>query len=220
VAVWALLKPAPPVAVSRYGLLLPAGQELQRHQWTTFGIAPNAAWLAYVGPIPGVAVGPSGFTRPEQLWVKFRDRFEATPLAGTTGAWSPVASPDGRWVGYLAGSQVFKIPVSGGGPVALADTVQSSVRSAIAWGDDGVITYVDRAWRIRRVPAAGGRAEVVWTPPATRYPIRPAALPDGRGLLFTLCSAACQQADLWVLDLRSGQAAVLIPMPRPSISGR
>ena len=87
VAAWALLlRPGPPPApVSRYGLLLPPGQEHQRHAWPTFGIAPHGAWLAYVGPIPGVAIGPSGFTRPEQLWVKFRDRFEATPLAGTNG---------------------------------------------------------------------------------------------------------------------------------------
>jgi serine/threonine-protein kinase len=212
VAAWALLRPPPPTPVGRYGLLLPKGQELRRNSWNTFGLAPDGSWMAYVGPSAGATTaGRTGGGSQEQLWVKFRDRFEAVPVPGTADAWAPVASPDGQWIAYLSGAQLRKIPVAGGGPITLADSIQTQDLSAIAWGDDDVITYVDRSWRLRRVSAAGGTPALAWTPPAARGATLPTALPGGRGVLFGLCDQNCrQQQEVWVLDLGSGKATSLI----------
>ncbi|HLG04868.1 MAG TPA: protein kinase, partial [Gemmatimonadales bacterium] len=211
VAIWSLLRPgAEPVdPVARYGLLLPKEQAPNNHSWETFGLAPDGSWLAYVGPL--ATPGPG----QEQIWLKPRDRFEATPLSGTGDGWSPTASPDGQWVAFISasqGGQVKKVPVIGGSPITLADSVQGSDWSALSWGDDDVITFVDRQSRLRRVPGSGGVSTVVWSPPASRFGGLPTPLPGGRGVLFMFCDAGCRQTqEVWVLDLRSGQARALIP---------
>jgi Tol biopolymer transport system component/tRNA A-37 threonylcarbamoyl transferase component Bud32 len=206
VAIWAMLRPEPPRPVARYGLAFPKDQELRNRTWHTFGMAWDGSWLAYVGPGPTPA--------QDQLWVKSRGQFEATLLAGTVDAWAPVASPDGQWIAFLGigPNQLRKIPVVGGAPITLADSTQGADASIPTWGDDDVLTYVDRQWRLRRVSGNGGPSTVAWTPPAERYAALPTALPKGRGVLFLLCDQNCRSvSDVWVLDLRTGEARQLVP---------
>jgi serine/threonine-protein kinase len=59
---------------------------------TALAISPDGRSLVYVA---------GGTARP-RLYVRRLDRFEATPLAGTEGAFSPFYSPDGRWIGVFA----------------------------------------------------------------------------------------------------------------------
>ena len=210
VAAWALLRPAPsdPKPVARYSLFFPSGQAPINHAWATIALAPDASWLAYVGPVavPGRDQGQ------EQLWVKSSDHVEATPLAGTADAWTPTASPDGQWLAFIAGRQLRKVPVVGGSPITLADSLATADQAAITWGDDGVISYADLRWQLRRVSGSGGSSTLAWTPPLGQFVTLPTALPQGRGLLFGLCDLRCQQLqDIWVLDLRSGKAKVLVP---------
>jgi serine/threonine-protein kinase len=219
-ALWSFLQPAPDASrpVARYALSFPPNQAPLNRTWVTFGVAPDGSWLAYSGPVgpgPESASSPSeaGGSGREQLWIKSRDRVEATPLPGTMDAWSPAASPDGQWVAFLgaAGSQLRKVPVVGGAPITLADSITNNDLSAVAWGDDGVISYIGPQSRIRRVPGGGGASTVAWSPPAGRFVGLPAALPGGRGVLFTLCDLGCRRVqDLWVLDLRSGEAKEVV----------
>jgi eukaryotic-like serine/threonine-protein kinase len=208
-AAWAMLRPAPsvPKPVARYGLLFPKEQTPVNHAWATFGLAPDGSWLAYVGP-PATQAGEGR----EQLWIKPRDRLEASPLPGTADAWNPTASPDGQWLAFQAGNQLRKVPVTGGSPITLADSLGTANQVAFAWGDDGIISYADSRFRLRRVSGGGGTASIAWTPPTARFAVLPTALPKGRGVLFTLCDLGCRQVqEVWVLDLRSGQAKLLIP---------
>ena len=55
--------------------------------------SPDGSRLVYVGP------GEGG----DQLWVRDRDRLDATPLPGTLGAVSPWFSPDGQRIVFSAG---------------------------------------------------------------------------------------------------------------------
>ena len=66
----------------------------------------------YVGP------GEGG----DQLWVRDRDRLDATPLPGTLGAISPWFSPDGQRIAFSAGANfdLKIVPVTGGPPITLA----------------------------------------------------------------------------------------------------
>ena len=204
VAAWATFRPRPPQPVIRYGLTFPKGQELHPGTWPTFDLAPDGSWLAYMGPGQGAS--------QDQLWVKHRGELEATAMAGTLDAWAPTASPDGQWIAFLSGSQIRKIPVVGGAPITLADSVQTADTSIPAWGDDGFVSYVDRRWRLRRVSGSGGASTVAWTPPSGRFATLPTALPQGRGVLFELCDQQCRSVrEVWVLDLKSGEARSLIP---------
>jgi serine/threonine-protein kinase len=88
--------------------------------------------------------------------------------------------------------------------------------AGVAWLDDGTIVYVQRGtYRLMRVSEAGGPSTLVRAPEAQgRFLVFPAALPRGRGVLFTSCTTNCVTGDLWVLDLESGDARVLLPGER------
>ncbi|MGD8322178.1 MAG: protein kinase [Gemmatimonadota bacterium] len=199
---WALLRPAAPLPVTRYRLTFTAGGGLRPLASRQFALAPDGSWLVYTGP--------GSDTTKNQLWVKARDRVEATPLAGTDGAESPFVSPDGQWIAFDVGGELRKVPVGGGSATTIADTVWASLGGV--WLDDGTVAYTDAAGRLRRVPAAGGTAEVLYPGELGHGGIPVDALPGGRGILFLDCTLGCTPvSELWVLDGRSGEARRLLP---------
>jgi tRNA A-37 threonylcarbamoyl transferase component Bud32 len=199
-AAWGWLRPEPPRPVARTGLAIPADRAPVIRDQTQLALAPDGSWLVYTGP--GSSPGET------QLWVKARDQLDATPLAGTVGAGIPSVSPDGKWTGFIAGGRLWKIPASGG----VATTIADSAQGTAIWLDDGAVAYADGGWRLRRIPAAGGIPEVLFTPEAGRFASPKAALPNGRGILFTNCSASCTPtSELWVADGRSGETRLLLP---------
>ena len=214
VALWGWLRPVPPKAVtSRYALSFPRGQERRDRRWLTFALAPDGAWLVYTGPSPGPDSSGSAYRAgADQLWIKPRGQIEATGLTGTVDGYAPTPSPDGQWIAFVSTSgQLRKISVAGGAPITVADSVSANGGSSAAWGDDDVITWVDGSSRLRRVAGVGGTSSVAWTPPAGQTPTMLTALPKGRGVLFGLCPGRClDKVDLWVLDLRSRQAKLLV----------
>ena len=201
-ALWGWLRPEPQSPVARYGIALPPDQELIDDFHPTFTFAPDASRIVYVGP--GSDDG--------QLWVKQRDEYLATPLPGTDGARGPVVSPDGQWIAFIASGELRKVPAGGGIAVTVADSVQVGIRSP-AWLDDGTLVYTDVSWRLRRVPEVGGRSEVIFTPDPPLGAYSPVGLPGGRGVLFAVCRPGAQcrgHQEAWVVDLRSGEARMLM----------
>ncbi len=200
--VWKWVEPPPPATVARYGLALAPDQELLDVFDPTFVLAPDASRIVYVGP----------GSDDDQLWVKQRDEYLATPLPGTGGARGPVVSPDGQWIAFIAAGELRKVPAGGGIAVTVADSVQVGIRSP-AWLDDGTLVYTDVSWRLRRVPEVGGRSEVIFTPDPPLGAYSPVGLPGGRGVLFAVCRPGAQcrgHQEAWVVDLRSGEARMLM----------
>ena len=196
-ALWALLRPEPARPVARYGLAFPASQVPRG----MMALTPGAAQLVYVGP------SDSG----QQIWVKERDQYEATPIAGTANAASVTVSPDGKWVAFVLKGQLKKIPITGGAATTLADSAFSG--GGVAWLDDGSLVYSSAAiTTLRRVPEAGGISTLVWkSDTAGRFYVLPTPLPGARGVIFTECGTNCTSSELWVLDLKSGHARSLLP---------
>jgi serine/threonine-protein kinase len=202
VAGFALLLPdseQPPV---RYGLALPASQAPDPFRTVT--PSPDGAYLLYAGPVPGER-GAS------QLWLKPRDRYQASPLPGTNGAWNATFSPDGRWIAFIQNGQVKKIAVTGGAPITLGDSA-APMRPGIAWLDNDSIVYIHSGGvALRRVSVAGGTSEVVFRSDTFTL-ARPSPLPGGRGVLFARCAVTiCASTDVWGLDMRNGTARRLVP---------
>jgi Tol biopolymer transport system component len=82
----------------------------------------------------------------------------ARALPGTEGGLKPFFSPDGRWVGFFAGKELIRAPVSGGPPLTLCDAAPASA----AWLDDGTIVFTaDNGATIQRVAGSGGRSETL-----------------------------------------------------------
>ena len=109
---------------------------------------------------PCVYVG--GGSRRPRLYVRPLDRFEATPLAGTEGAFAPFFSPDGAWIGFFADQQLKKVPANGGPVTVLADATLSM---GGVWSTRGDIVFL----------AAYGQRLFGFPPPAVRRSRLPAA---------------------------------------------
>jgi serine/threonine-protein kinase len=177
-ALWGWFRPKPPAPVIRYSMGLPPDQAMRQGiLGINIAISPDGSRLVYVGP------GEGG----DQLWVRERDRLDATPLTGTVGASNPYFSPDGNRIAYSAGGyvQLKVVSVSGGPPIALS-TPGGGSGGGGAWGPDGWI-YFDSPNGLSRVQADGGNPELFIPYDSAGGEIGhawPAALPNGKGLLF------------------------------------
>jgi Tol biopolymer transport system component len=198
---WLLFRPVPAPQAHRYALSLPPSQTPA--VTARFAISPDGTRLAYSGP------GPNG----TQIWVKFRDRYEAVPVAGTGNAASFTFSPDGESLAFLEGPQVKRIAVAGGAALVLADSAMPA--RGVAWLDSDEIVYTTTAGRsLRTVPAAGGASEDLWSADSgSGTAILPVAIPGERAVLFGLCSGGlCGIAqDLTYLDLERREPRLLAP---------
>jgi serine/threonine-protein kinase len=166
-----------------------------------------------------VALSPDGKTLvfgaiwggTQQLYARRMDQLTATPIAGTSGGYSPFFSPDGQSVGFAAAGELRKVPLSGGPPVALCRAVELFGAS---WGDDGTIVFaVERNGGLWRVPATGGTPEALTTVPPGGYSHRlPHVLPGGRAVIFTLLKGPnlWDDAQLVVRSLQTGTETVLV----------
>ena len=193
---WLRPQPAPPVI--RYGLSLPLSQAMVPGSPTPVP-APDGSFIVYLGPADGGS----------QLWVKRRDSYGATPLAGTTGALSFTVSPDGGWVAFITNGRLSKVPIGGGTSVLLASENIASAYG-LAWLDDGTIVYPLRgAAGLMRVPAAGGTPSLLWKSDSL-ISLLPNALPGGRGVLFQGCNASCAASELWAINLSGAPAHRLV----------
>jgi Tol biopolymer transport system component len=122
-----------------------------------------------------------------QVWIRSLDDLDAHPVAGTEGATRPFWSPDSRYLGFIAGGKLKKVPIAGGPPQVLADTPTGSDGS---WGSSGVILFDGQTNDpIRRVSASGGTPQTAVEPDGKRGITQvawPDFLPDGRHFLYTV----------------------------------
>jgi serine/threonine-protein kinase len=217
-AAWGWLRPTPEPPVSRTYVRFPDAESPVGGR-TTHTLLPDGSALVYVGK------APNGGT---QLWIKKRSELHATPLGGTGGASNAFASPDGKWIGFIAGGKLKKIPTIGGEPTTLADASCVSVActggaESGTWLDDGRIAFVSTGVLVA-IPSAGGSVDTLVKSAAVAgfAPILPMALPGSRGLLFTACTLYCNKADVHVFDLRTRKVRLLIEnaiFPRYSPTG-
>ena len=147
-----------------------------------------------------------------RLLLKRRGELRALPIPGTEGAEFPAFSPDGQWVTFVNDSRLMKVRLGQGGVSAVTDSVNEPFGGA-AWLDDGSLAYVGpAAHELSRVSASGGpRTRLLLDSAMAGYGIgNLAALPDGRGVLFTLCSSGCVSTQIHVLDLGTGREHLLL----------
>ena len=145
------------------------------------------------------------------LSVRTMDDPQLRLLAGTAGASRAVAySPDGKWIAFVQGGALVKIPHDGGAIVTVA---QGATQNAgIAWGDGDQIVFgktstsargADGLWL---VSASGGEARRLTSVDTTREIAHsaPSFLPGGRTILYSSTpagAAAGRVAPLVALSL-------------------
>jgi serine/threonine protein kinase/Tol biopolymer transport system component len=139
-----------------------------------------------------IAISPDG-TRlayasgdPSRLFVRRLDQSTATELPGTQGAAVPLFSPDGQWVGFVAGTRLSKVSVEGGAAVAIGDVAGTHVSGA-HWGEESGV-LVSEAFGNRgliRLPAGGGPPQTIMGLGSEEIAFAvPRLLPGGKAILF------------------------------------
>jgi len=141
-------------------------------------LAPDGQSLVFI------ARGPSGGRW--QLFVRRLNQLEASPLAGTEGAYAPFFSPDGSSVGFFANGRLLKIALSGGTVTPICPVGEAR---GGAWSPDGTIVFAPRPdGPLYRVSSSGGEPSPATTLDEKAGEIThrwPQFLPDGKTFLFT-----------------------------------
>jgi Tol biopolymer transport system component/predicted Ser/Thr protein kinase len=141
-------------------------------------LSPDGTSLVFI------ARGPSGGRW--QLFVRRLDQLDASPIAGTEGAYAPFFSPDGTSVAFFASGRLVKVALNGGTvtPICPVEEARGG-----AWSEDGTIVFAPRPdGPLYRVSASGGELSQVTTLDAGAGEIThrwPQFLPGGTTFLFT-----------------------------------
>ena len=201
---WVATRPVAPVPprVSRFTLAQSGAATLTINGAARdLTITPDGSRVIYVG------------NNGTRLFVRALDALE--PVTVFTGApRGPFVSPDGQWIGFVEGTTLKKVALTGGPAVTVAATDGTS-RGA-TWGpDDTIIFATFSAPGLKRVAAAGGPVTELTQPDRAqgeRRHVWPEALPGGRGVLFTITplAAGLDAAQVAVLDLQTGTRKVLV----------
>ena len=177
-AAWGWFRPAPAKQVIRYSMGFLPGQEMRQGvAGINIAISPDGRWIVYAGLDNSAA----------PLYLRARDRLDATPIPGTEGATNPYFSPDGTKIAFHAGANfsLTVVPVAGGPPIVLDKGAPASGGGG-AWGPDGYI-YYDTPIGTARISADGGTPELLIPYDSATHEIGFAwtdALPNGKGLVF------------------------------------
>jgi serine/threonine-protein kinase len=199
---WFAMRPVPP-RVSRLSLVPSGAAALNINGIDRdLAITPDGSRVVYVG------------NRGTQLFIRALDALD--PVAVFTGAPDgPFISPDGQWIGFVDGTTLKKVAVTGGPALTLA-TLDSNPRGA-TWGPDDtiIVATTNGATGLQAVAAAGGPAAVLTRPDRTQGEadhLYPEMLPGGRAVLFTITTltGGFDTAQVAVLDLQTGMRKILV----------
>jgi eukaryotic-like serine/threonine-protein kinase len=170
----------PTVPVTRWTVQLADGERVAFGRFAPLGVGRTSVALSPDGRNLVYAAERIDGT---QLYLRPLDAFDARPIPGTEGAYLPFFSPDGQSVGFFTGSQLKRVLLAGGSPVALAEATHALGAS---WASDGYVYYADReANLLRRVPANGGSSTVVASWADTGTQMRSVhVLPGAHALLY------------------------------------
>ena len=177
---------SPPVtrlllSVEENSRLSGASGAFQRPSRTAFALSPEGRYLVYAATTDGTN---------SQLYLRPMNQDHARLIQGTEGASSPVFSPDGKSIGFIAGGSVRRVAIEGGEPQTIvAGTSDGPSPFAINWCDDETILLSPYVGPILRVSAAGGTPEqltVLNNKTGELSHRLPHMLPGSKAVLFTI----------------------------------
>ena len=119
-----------------------------------------------------------------QLFRRRMDEDQAVAIEGTRGATHPFLSPDDSQVGFNNGQRLWRVSISGGQRVSIAEI--GGLPAGATWLPDDTIVYGDNAGHLSRVSVSGGTPFPITTLEDGRRHQWPEPLPDNEGLLFTV----------------------------------
>ncbi len=149
------------------------------------------------------------------LSVRALDQLAGTPLvtgSSQSQPYHPFFSPDGQWVGFVTPTELKKVPITGGTPIALCKVNRGRGAS---WGPDNTIVFApNRGGGLFTVSAAGGDPVPLTTVDSeadegAHY--WPQVVPGNKAVFTVLHegSGLADEAHIESVDLLSGERKVL-----------
>jgi Tol biopolymer transport system component len=180
---------------------LPPSVELPPGGSEVLGISNDGMTLAFGGFVGGRA----------QLFLRRLDEDAARAVQGATGVLgSAVFSADGKWLAFNADRKVWKAPVKGGPPTAIA----ASNWAHMTWvGNDAIMYTKNYDVGLSRVSAEGRDTATLTVPDKKKGELGhwwPQLLPDGDHVLFTNYTTPADKSKLEVISLKSGKRQVVL----------
>ncbi|MBK9376616.1 MAG: protein kinase [Holophagales bacterium] len=192
---------SPPAEQLRLSVALPPSQELLIGANALLAFSPDGRSLVFSGRANG----------RQSLFRRALDGRESVPIPGTDGADSAFFSPDGRWIGYVAGSELMKVAAEGGRPFRLAEQQGAG---GCTWLRDGTIVYAPSySDGLFRISAEGGTPKRLTTPDSAGGELGhwwPDPLPGGRQVVFTAFRTPVDKSRIGILDLETGKVTWVV----------
>jgi Tol biopolymer transport system component len=144
------------------------------------------------------------------IWVRPLDHLEARPLPGTAEVSRLFWAPDGRSLGYTAGSRLMRVDIEGGPPREIGPA--RGWPNGGSWGRDGTLLFA-AGGRLFQVRESGGAvAEIAHLTDDSFVVWWPSFLPDGIHYLFALASRkAAEPGGVYLGSLGSTRRTRLLP---------
>jgi serine/threonine-protein kinase len=168
---------------------------------TTLAISRDGRTLVYVG---------QGADRRPQLMLRALDDITPKPLAGTEDAVNPIFSPDGRWVAFVRGNQLFRIAVDGNRPQLLSPL--PGTFAGMSWSASGVIV-VSGNTALYTIPENGGAPRQLGKPDRAHGELdqdAPLVLDDEGVVIYASTkTSAINTSRMAIASLETGEQTVL-----------
>ncbi len=194
------LRAKPSASVLRYEVPVPANTTMPLGRGNTVAISPDGRFVAFA------AQSANGSQR---LYLRGADELQPREVPGSERATFPFFSPEGGWLGFWAGGQFMKAPLSGGAPVVVAD---APTAGAVTWTPSGWIVG-SSGGRLGKSPATGGTPVSFTQPDTARGEIsqsNPVALGDGETVLYSsIGRGGSPTTRIGVASLTDGSSAIL-----------
>lgn len=189
-----------PTGVTRFALETRPGERSPTILGQLHAISPNGSTVVYVATLSG---------KTQQLWRREMSALDATAITGTTGASDPVFSPDGRWIAFVVGADIMKVPIDGGTPTRIANIERGTSRG-LTWTTSGEIVFATNgASTLFAVSAEGGTPRAVFAASGDHGFRWPIAIPGTDDLLFTVFAPRGDTVALKVGTLGTGESVLL-----------
>jgi len=146
-----LLRPLTRMPAGRWTIPLPLPAALEGPGVSAgqvgIALAPKGGRLAYIASRGNTTV----------LATKTLDGDSVTTFPGTEGAAYPFFSPDGQWIGFIAGGVLRKVPAAGGSSITL--TTADRVTGALWPAPDRIVLIENGGFDLHRLTASGAIAD-------------------------------------------------------------
>ncbi len=154
-------------------------------------LVSNPANNLVISPDGRRIVYPAQLGSNTQLYLRQLDDVTVTPITGTEGATSAFFAPDGQSVAFSSGGQLKRVPIMGGTPITITDSLPSQgIEGKWLPGDTIIFAVAAREGvGLYRVSAAGGEVERLSSPDPERGEVvfrQLDLLPGGNAVLLSV----------------------------------